>query len=198
MRKLIKYLIAVGMLVCCQKANAGPFEDGFAAYHRSDYETALRIWKPLAIQGNTQVEFFLAAMYEHGYGVPQDHNEAMRLYRLAAEHGNANAQFSLGVMYSSGEGVTQDYKEAAKWFRLGAENGDPHSLFNLGYFFNYGYGVPQNYIRARMWYSLGSDSGDLMSVKFRDFIDTKMTPAQIAQAEEMARKCRRSNYKDCG
>ena len=32
----------------------------------------------------------------------------------------------------------------------------------------------------------------------RDRVASKMTPAQIAQAQMMAEQCLRSNYKDCG
>jgi hypothetical protein len=33
-------------------AVAGPFEDGGAAYARGDYATAMRLWRPLADQGD--------------------------------------------------------------------------------------------------------------------------------------------------
>jgi hypothetical protein len=33
-------------------AVAGPFEDGSAAYARGDYATAMRLWRPLADQGD--------------------------------------------------------------------------------------------------------------------------------------------------
>ena len=33
-------------------AAAGPFEDGIAAAQRGDYATGLRLWKPLAVQGD--------------------------------------------------------------------------------------------------------------------------------------------------
>ncbi len=54
-------------------AVAGPFEDGVAAYKRGDYATALRLWRPLAEQGDADAQFNLGLMYANGEGVPQDY-----------------------------------------------------------------------------------------------------------------------------
>jgi len=83
-------------------AAAGPYEDGLAAYGRGDYATALRLWRPLAEQGNAGAQFNLGVMYDEGQGVPQDYAEAVKWYRLAAERGFANAQYELGVKYATG------------------------------------------------------------------------------------------------
>jgi hypothetical protein len=42
-------IIAVGF---AGSVAAGPFEDGQAADKRGDYATAMRLWRPLANQGN--------------------------------------------------------------------------------------------------------------------------------------------------
>ena len=65
--------------------NNRAFEDGSAAYERDDYETAYRLWKPLAEQGVTIAQYNLGCMHHEGRGVPQDYAEAMRWYRKAAE-----------------------------------------------------------------------------------------------------------------
>ncbi len=58
-----------------------------AAYQRGDYATALREWRPLAEQGNTEAQYGLGVMYDKGRGVPRDHAEALQWYRKAAEQG---------------------------------------------------------------------------------------------------------------
>ena len=67
--------------------------------------------------------------------------------------------------------------------------------------YNNGTGVVQNYTRAHMWYNLAASSltGDdgKRASNNRDIISKKMTSAQIAQAQEMARKCQASNFKNC-
>ncbi|MDP7056148.1 MAG: sel1 repeat family protein, partial [Alphaproteobacteria bacterium] len=60
-------------------------QKGFDAYHRGDYATALREWKPLAEQGNARAQNNLGVMYEKGLGVLQDYKTAVKWYTLAAE-----------------------------------------------------------------------------------------------------------------
>ena len=93
----IKSLLAALVVFLCQTAPvlAGPFEDGRAAYNRGDYATALRLWHPLAEQGNAIVQFNLGLLYYWGHGVlqdsVQDYVEAHKWFNLAAAGGNLNA-----------------------------------------------------------------------------------------------------------
>ena len=142
----------------------------------------------------------VAFMFKHGRGVVQDLKEAANWVRLAADQGDASAQYALGVMYHYGRGVVQDHKEAAKWFRLVAAQGDADSAeaqFHLGDMYKDGLGVVQNYVQAHMWYNLSAANGYPDVFKQRDEVATKMTSAQIAQAQEMAQRCQASNYKNC-
>ncbi|MFI5023615.1 MAG: tetratricopeptide repeat protein [Alphaproteobacteria bacterium] len=97
---------------------------GSAAFDRHDYATALRLWRPLAEQGNSYAQNNLGSIYDGGYGVAADYKEAVKWYRLSAEQGNSFGQYNLGTMYAEGRGVSRDYKEAAKWFQLAADQGD--------------------------------------------------------------------------
>ena len=99
---------------------AGPYEDGDAAYNKGDYATAMRLWRPLADQGNVYAQSWLGVMYRDGQGVPQDYAQAVSWYRKAADQGYALAQFNLGIMYSNGQGVPQDYIQAHMWWNLAA------------------------------------------------------------------------------
>jgi TPR repeat protein len=49
---------------------AGPFED--ATYERGDYATALRLFCPLADQGDADAQYNLGVMYDEGRGVAQN------------------------------------------------------------------------------------------------------------------------------
>ncbi|KAL1003447.1 sel1 repeat family protein, partial [Haemophilus influenzae] len=84
------------------------FQQGLTAYEQSDYQTAFKLWLPLAEQGEADAQFSLGVMYAVGRGVKQDDFEAVKWYRKAAEQGDADAQVSLGVMYAVGRGVKQD------------------------------------------------------------------------------------------
>jgi TPR repeat protein len=123
MRQTIKAGLAVLVLSLglATPVAAGPSEDAGAAYNRGDYATALRLWLPLAVQGDVFAQFALGFMYDKGRGVPSDGVEAVRWYRKAAEQGDAEAQASLGNMYAAGRGVPQDYAPAVRWYRKAAE-----------------------------------------------------------------------------
>ena len=97
MLRLLKLLL---LLVACVAvpAVAGPLEDGAAAHEKGDYATALRLWHPLAEQGNAHAQFNLGVMYYNSQGVPQDYEAAMTWFRKAAEQGHDNAQFNLGLI----------------------------------------------------------------------------------------------------
>jgi TPR repeat protein len=106
------------------------FQDGLDAYKRKDYKEAVRLWKPLAEQGNVIAQYNLGHMYEKGKGVPQDYKEAVRLYRLSAEQGDVDAQLKLGVSYGMGRGVPKDYALAHMWWNLSGSNGNKEAAEN--------------------------------------------------------------------
>ena len=56
------------------------FEDTLNALEREDYETAYKLFLPLAEQGDADAQFNLGTMYYGGEGVPQDYAEAIKLW----------------------------------------------------------------------------------------------------------------------
>lgn len=161
------FLILCGAITSSQPASADAFGDGVAAFIAGDYETALKIARPIAEQGDARAQDFLGEMYEDGNGVAQDYREALKWYRLSAHQGNSWAQVDLGKLYSNG------------------------------------LGAPQDIVRAYMWFDVGSTSStainDIQSATEKRAIVAKaLTPAQLTQAQTMARTCRSTNYKSCG
>jgi len=73
MSKLFVLIVFGIMLSVPQVASAGSLEDAFAAANRGDFATALRLWGPLAQQGDASAQSNLGYMYENGHGVPQDY-----------------------------------------------------------------------------------------------------------------------------
>ena len=90
-------------------------------------------------------------------------------------------------MYVEGRGVPQDYAEAVNWYRKAANQGDAMAQYNLGSMYADSQGVPQDYVRAYMWFSLSAAQGDKDAGKYRDLAAPRMTPAQIAEAQKLAR-----------
>lgn len=114
---MLKRIIAgvVLTLMLTGGAAAGPVEEGVAAYKRGDYATALRLWRPLAEQGDAGARRHLGTMYFKGQGVPQDDVEAVKWWRLAAEQGHADAQYNLGVSYAKGKGGLRSRSRREAW-----------------------------------------------------------------------------------
>ena len=141
-------------------AVSGPFEDGRGAYKSGDYATALRLWQALAEQGNATAQFNIAHLYRKGY-----------------------------------DGVPQDHAEALKWYRLAAEQGTAEAQTALGFMFTTGRGVSLDYVRAHMWLSIAASrlppgEGHDLAVGGRDAVAAEMTPAQLAEAQKLARDWR--------
>ena len=153
-----------------------------------DYAEATKWYRLAAEQGHADAQFNLGRMYANkvsnwvarlraslDLGVPHDDAEAVKWYRRAAEQGHAGAQFNLGVMYAN---------KASSWVaRLRA---------------SLGLGVPQDGVQAYKWFDVAAsrfsasekESRD-MAVKSRDLVAAElMTPAQIAEAEKLAREWR--------
>ena len=91
-------------------------------------------------------------------------------------------------MYYNGQGVLQDSAAAVKWCRLAADQGDDAAQYNLGVMYEKGQGVPQDYVQAHKWWNLAAVAGDKEAIKNRDIVAGKMTPAQIAEAQKLARE----------
>jgi uncharacterized protein len=127
-------------------------------------------------------------MYYSGRGVPQSFAEAFSWTHKAAQQGEAEAQRDLGFMYSAGQGAVQDYTEAAKWFRKAANQDDAKAQYMLGNMHAIGRGVPLDNLRAHMWLNLSAAKGEKKAAEQRDVLARRMTEAQIAEAQKLARE----------
>ena len=152
--------------------------------------TELAALRVKATAGDVYAQVELGVAYALGEGVPQDDAQAAALYRKAADQGDAGAQCNLGLMYANGEGVPQDYVEAVSWYRQAADQGDAFAQFNLGNAYYSGWGVPQDYVEAHKWRNLAASRTSTENRKrygdARDEVAEKMTPQQIADAQQRA------------
>ena len=165
----------------------------------------IELLRRTAEQGYMEAQYQLGLLYTKGNsknlssyshnrvseGVPpdyiRDYDLAIKWLRLAADQDYARAQNLLGLMYDLGRGVPQDYVQAMKWYRLAADQGDASAYSGLGYMYEFGQGVPQDDVQAHMWLNLAAAQGHANGAKNRDLVAKRMTPQQIAQAQELAR-----------
>ncbi len=164
------------------------FQTGMDAYDQGDYATALKEWRPLAEQGDMLAQFNLGSLYERGQGVPQDHMQAGDWWRKAADQGYPFAQAQLGVLYHLGQGVPKDDARAADWYRKAANQGNAKAKALLGRLYQFGWGVPQDEVQAHMWFNLAAAQGVEEARDWREKIANKITPAQLIEAQRLARE----------
>ena len=126
-----------------------------------------------------------------------DYTTAFKEWKALAELGHAVAQRKLGAMYEGGQGVDQDFKEAAKWFRKSAEQGDGDAQASLGLMYYQGRGALQDTTTAHMWFNTAVANGNEKARDHRDITGCKLSPSEIVKAEQMAKRCVASSYKDC-
>ncbi len=97
MRKplVIGTLMLTAQILGIASVLAGPWEDGMAAYNRGDYVPAIRLFRPLAEQGNPKAQSVLGVMYRKGEGVARNSVRAFVWFSFAAARGDASAKAGL-------------------------------------------------------------------------------------------------------
>ena len=173
-------------------AYAGKFEDGMVAFKAREYQTALKLWSPLAEQGNVAAQINVGDMYAKGLGVTQDVDRALSLYNKAVTQGSTDAEYKLGELYTRGRGIPRDYEQAIKWHRKAAERGHVEAQYSLGVRYFEGEGVPTDYVTAYAWMDVAAKQGHEPSSLARDRIALALDLDELEKAKAMATKLLKS------
>ena len=191
MTRMIVIAIAIAFGAFVQPAWAG-VETGMAAYDAGEYGAAYRELYPLAAQQDPVAAYVLARMYLGGQGLPQNADEGLKWLRVAAEHGEGSAQLQLGTRYDLGIGLSQSDTEAFRWYKRAADLGLPVAQLYVGTMYTNGRGIAEDLVIAHMWLNLataGLPPGQIRNsaAKLRDGVTQRLTPEQVATAQERAR-----------
>ena len=91
--------------------------------------------------------------------------------------------------FEAGEKAYQlgDYATAMREWQTLAEQGDAEAQNRLGIMYLLSQGVPQDLVLARLWLDLAAGQGNEPAYIISDDVAGFMTPAQIAEAEKLAR-----------
>ena len=92
----------------------------YVSLDRANYATALKVWLPLAEQGDQAAQTYVGEIFEKGLGVAPDYAVAAMWYRRAADRGYSRAALNLGNLYERGLGVAHDPAQALAWYRRAA------------------------------------------------------------------------------
>lgn len=171
------------------QASSSPSDNSDLSYS-STKKVPESVWER-AKQGDALSQSVIGMRYLYGDGVPQDYTLAFNWFQKAADQGRDGAQFSLGFMYVKGLGVAKNYTSARIWFQMSADQGNRFAQAALGELHAQGHGVPQDYVEAHKWFNLSASQGFEAATEKRNEIAVRMTPAQIAEAQKLAREWRK-------
>jgi TPR repeat protein len=175
---------------------------GDAAYRSGHPVQAAKIYEDQYRAGSIKGGYRYAQMLSTGDGVPRDEKKALLVYQDLADRGEALAFFDLGVAYEKGLGTEKDLAKAEACYRKAADAGVLWAIFNLGTMYSNhltqkeddvegltlllraqrlatGKSEEEKWIREDKF---GANGGHIAKMRAR------MTPEQIAQAEEAAKK----------
>jgi|SRR4051812_14406702 TPR repeat protein len=107
MRMLLSAALLL-MLAVPRPLMADPVADGTAAYHRKDYATAHRLWRPLAERGNAGAQSNLGVLYATGRGVPKNKELAYMWFNIDNDKSNRDRVASM--MITKAEQLTRDWR----------------------------------------------------------------------------------------
>ena len=126
-------------------------------------------------------------MYANGEGVAQDYAEALKWYLKAADGGNVDAQSNLEALYATA---------MKKWETL-SEEGNAKAHYNLGKAYAEGAGVIQDTATGHMWFTIAALKRYAGAAEGRDNVAKQLTAEQLEKANDRAKRCMASNYKEC-
>ena len=158
-----------------------------------DVHEAMKWYRKAADQDDAQAQIAIAIIYSSGSEVPRDAEEASKWLRKAAERGNSAAEAMLGSLYAEGRGIPRDMAAAVSWFEKSAEHGNAVAASRLAHILSQGGdGVEQDGVQAYKWYTIlitrwPAGPREVL-LAGRTAIAGRLSPDQIQQAEELARR----------
>ena len=142
-----KSLVVIAAVLFLGGPAHADFMEGWRAYQRGDFKTALQQWTPLAEAGNPVAQYNVGVMYDEGTGVETNADKVIGWWRKAADQGHRMAQHNLALLFleRGGDGAIQQAVTLLK--RAAAAEFAP-SQHSLGKLYAAGLGVEQDDGRA--------------------------------------------------
>ena len=128
---------------------------GIDAWQKSDYASAVAIWRPLAEKGDADAAFNLGQAYRLGKGVDLNLAAAQTWYERAADKGHLDAQTTLGLLlFQNGNQIA-----GLRWLKGAADKGEPRAMLMYGTALFNGDGVTQNPVLGYAYVSRAAAQG---------------------------------------
>lgn len=154
-RGMPKIALAALLLAMATAAEAQSVKAGIEAWQSADYDSAVKIWRPLAEAGDADAAFNLGQAYRLGRGVPISLAAAQTWLERAAHKDHLDAQTTLGLLlFNGGNRIS-----GLRWLRTAAEQGEPRALLIYGTALFNGDGVVRDPVRAYAYVSRAAAQG---------------------------------------
>ena len=128
---------------------------GVDAWSRGEYETAVKEWRPAAVDGDADAQFNLGQAYKLGRGVKTDLDVALDWYRKAAAQGHLQAADSCGHLLH----YQQKIPEALPFLIASSDRGEPRAQYLLATELFNGVYINKDWVRAYALMSRASSAG---------------------------------------
>ncbi|PKQ80812.1 hypothetical protein AOX56_11280 [Aeromonas sobria] len=135
------------------------------AWRTGHFDEAIKIWSPLAAQGQPRAQALMGWSHEVGQGSEQDMNRAITLYRQSAQAGDAFGQYRLAELYLRGVGVKRDLREAFHWMEQAARNGDVPAMLKVGVLHLMGASGRVDLPQAKQWLYQAAQKGNKLALQ---------------------------------
>lgn len=130
-----------------------------AMVERGQYADAVRQAEEQAELGDGEARAWLAHMFRHGLGVPQDIVRAAELDQVSAAAGIARSQNALGHSLIMGLGIEADERAGLDWLRRAAEAGEAQYVFDYAQALTSDLNRDPDPAEAVVWYQRAADLG---------------------------------------
>ena len=99
---------------------------------KKDYKKAIKCYKKLAKNGDSNAQFLVGLFYYYGlFDSKQDYNKAIKWFKKSAKQGKIEAELIIADMYLEGNGFIQNYKKAFNCYFKLAQKGNLEAKCNI-------------------------------------------------------------------
>lgn len=126
-------------------------------YQNKNYSKSFQLFKPLALDGDQDAQYYYACSYYYARGIEKDLRKASNWFEKSATAENIKAQNFLSYIYCEGVGVKKSYAKARMWAQAALNNGSIKANTRLGYIYLKGLGVKVNFKKAYLYFQAAAE-----------------------------------------
>lgn len=166
------YLLLFGSLVIHAQDNGNnDYSNGFIAYFKKDYATAINLYKSAINKGNAKAMIAMGDLYRKGEGVAKNQEEAKKWYEkghqryvVLAQAGDAKADAELADLYYKGDKIEKNFDKALKYYLPKALGGNASYMVRVAHIYEFGgFGTTKDLKKAAEWYLKADEYGQNVS-----------------------------------